>query len=291
MLAPQPINSLLSIMDRIENERDDKQLSRRAWCQIVAEQTRAKKRPICDVLQLLTSAGWVVVEPETLNLTPHYHEFMAAWNTGNLFYLNQNLASYLPYRQFLSILQKEKALNRNKKARQKLADQLNMTDVAFETFCVWSLAVGQAYQSPFSNTLYWGGNWNVYSPSLETFKSSCWDAYRKADKTSGYAHIASLAETVCRQLHISFQLFESKWNQLVKNEPHFFRLAQATARWPERDSYMVTIRPRAEILRERAAARLGGASIKPRWLEYRHLEDGIRLDKIFVKLIRWELFL
>ena len=81
-----------------------------------------------------------------------------------------------------------------------------------------------------------------------------------------------------------------KINQFIETFPGEIKLAPATIRCEVSGHFQITsIRPRKEILRARMSAKLQG--IKPPqlpWLEYRYLEDGMRVNRKLVKLIRWE---
>jgi hypothetical protein len=299
-MDPITLKKLLSIVDALEQRREDDQIDASTFARVVAEQTQAKhkKRRERDIRRILEASGWVEPEAERLHLTQHYFDFISAWNEGDLIQLNNRLADYPPYRRFLICLQQEGVLpvpardDKETKSRlgRRLKKQHNLTFVAFNTFRRWAVAVGQAYLSPFEGSIYWGGNWSKNSPLLETFRARCREAYLEAEKTSGYASIGRLVDTVCRAMHISFQAFEIKMNGLLKEQPRLVKLARATIRQPSSGHEITTVRPRSEVLRGRLAAKLldESFSAQPQWLERRYLEDGIRLNGKLVKLIRWE---
>jgi hypothetical protein len=300
-LDPITLGKLLSVADAMEECREDNQLTSSAFSQIIAEQTRAKDltRREQDILRILSAMGWIVSEGTgTLCLTQRFTEFISAWNEGELLRINQGLADYPPYASFLVCLREEKVIRipkrDDKEAKKELGSRLkkeyNITFVAFNTFRTWAVAVGQAYLSPFEESLYWGGNWANCLPSIETFRAACWESYREAEKTSGYTNIGRLADTVCRRLYISCQAFEMKMKLLLETEPGLVKLARATIREPSREFQITTVRPRSETLKERLAARLRGVErpSKPQWFERRYLEDGIRINGQLLKLIRWE---
>ena len=134
------------------------------------------------------------------------------------------------------------------------------------------------------------GEWDTDQPSLERFKKICLESYNLTDKTSGYANLGHLAHYVCQKLRISFQAFEMKMNQFIETFPNEITLAPATIRRELSGNYqIISIRPRNEILSERLSAKLLDAKQQElRWLEHRHLEDGMCVKGMLVKLIRWE---
>ncbi len=177
-------------------------------------------------------------------------------------------------------------------------ENYNITFVAFDTFQTWAVSVGHAYRSPFEETLYWGGEWDADQPSLEDFEVICRESYNLTNKVSGYANLGLLAHLVCQELNISFQAFEMKMNQLVEIFPGRVTLAPATIRREISGHHQITsIRPRKEVLSKRLSTKLWpnkqyryNKRPESEWLEYRYLEDGMRVKGKLVKLIRWEIF-
>ena len=298
------MNKLLSVADAIETHRVDSQLSLETFHDIVAIQGQIKHpaRRARDILRVFEDSCWMAPSPqkrETLCLNENFHKFIRAWNTGNhLLPMNQALTNYPPYARFLECLKQEESIKipqrQNKESRSDLGRELKekygITFVAFDTFRTWAVSLGHAYRSPFEEILHWSGNWNANRPSLDCFKTACRQSYEHTDKTSGYANLGRLAHLVCKELSISFQAFEMRMNQFVETFPGEIKLAPATIRRELSGHFRLTsIRPRNEILRERIAAELSG--VKPfqaQWLEYRYLEDGMRVNGKLVKLIRWE---
>ena len=303
-MDPITVNKLLSVADAIETHRVDNQLSLETFHDLIASQGQLKNpiRRARDILRVFESSHWITRSaqtPDTLCLTEDFHEFIRAWNSGeHLLPMNQALANYPPYARFLECLKAEKSIKiperYDKKSRSELGHELkekyNVTFVAFDTFRTWAVSLGHAYRSPFDEMLYWSGNWNAKRPSLDRFKTTCRQSYEQADKTSDYANLGSVAHLVCQELSISFQVFEMKINQFVKNFSGEIKLAPATIRREVSGKFRLTsIRPRNEILRERLAAELSGIqSSHAQWIEHRYLEDGMRVNGKLVKLIRWE---
>ena len=304
-MDPITINRLLSIADAIEGvHRDMGEIPVSRFNAIVAKQggTKHPARRARDVLRVLEASRWVtwgVGDPSRLSVTEEFLELVGVWNEGEfLIPMNQGLARYPPYAQFLHCLYMEKGIGiperRNREGRRRLGQELRekygLTFVAFDTFRTWAQAVGHAYRSPTDATLYWGGEWGVDKPSAGTFEAACRQAYAEAEKSSGFANLGRLAHCVCMQMRISVQAFEMKMKELVRTGRGQIRLAPATLRRERAaDCVIVTVRPRQEILKERLVARLQGAE-RPRtqWLEYRYLDDGMRIGGRVAKLIRLE---
>lgn len=303
-MDPITVNKLLSVADGIETRRDNTQLSLDAFQEIVVGQGEIKHpaRRARDILRIFETSRWITRSTQnrnTLYLTEYFHEFIRAWNAGDyLLPMNQALTKYPPYFRFLQWLKQKKSIKipqrQDKESRRQLGRELmksyGITFVAFDTFRIWAASLGHAYRSPFEEILYWSGNWNAERPSLNHFKAICRKSYEQIDKTSGYANLGRVAHLVCQELNISFQVFETKMNQFVKTFPGEIKLAPATIRREVPGHFRLTsIRPRREVLRERLSERLSrGKSPKTQWLEYRYLEDGLRVNSKLVKLIRWE---
>ena len=311
-MDPITLNKLLSVADAIEDLRIENQLLLDAFYEIVESQSERKikhlDRRVQDILRVFKDSHWVIPSPQDrhiLCLTEKYDRFIRAWDSGNhLLPMNEGLTNYPPYARFLECLKHEQEIKipqrQNKEARRnlgrKLKDKYRITFVAFDTFQTWAVSVGHAYRSPFEAVLYWGGEWDAERPSLESFKTACWESYNCENKTSGYANLGRLAHRVCQELRISFQAFEMKMKQFVKRFPGEITLAPATIRRETLGRSQITsIRPRREILSKRLSAKLLGTKPKqPRkrsellWIEHRCLEDGVRLNGKLVKLIRWE---
>lgn len=311
-MDPITMNKLLSVADAIEAQRIEDKLSMNTFHKIIESQGKIKNltRRASDILRVFEASRWIVRSDQgqsILCLTENYDKFIDAWNSGDyLLPMNEGLTNYPPYERFLECLKHERAIEipqrENKEARKELGSNLkekyNITFVAFDTFQTWAVSVGHAYRSPFKAILYWGGEWDVEQPSLESFKAACWESYNCEDKTSGYANLGRLAHRVCQKLCISFQAFEMKMNQFVEACRGEITLAPATIRREVSGHFqIVSIRPRNEVLKERLSARLLGE--KPRkktrggkqelkWIEHRYLEDGMRINGKLVKLVRWE---
>ena len=298
------MNKLLSVADGVETLREHSQLPLDVFQEIVVGQGHLKNpaRRSRDILRIFETSCWIARHAQNrdiLSLTENFHEFIRAWNAGDyLLPMNQALTNYPPYARFLDCLKIEKSIpipQRNDKESRKnlghaLKDKYDITFVAFDTFRTWAEAMGHAYRSPFEPTVYWSGNWDANRPSLESFKTVCREIYHQCHKTSGYANLGCLAHLVCQEMSISFQAFEMKMNLFLKTFSGEIKLASATIR---RDvsghCRLASIRPRSEVLKERASEMLAsGESPKARWLEHRYLEDGMRVNNKLVKLIRWE---
>ena len=304
-MDPITLNKLLSVADAIETHRMESQLSLTTFQKIIDSQGEIKHlaRRVRDILRFFEESCWIIRSTQNrdmLYLTEKYHTFIRAWNSVDyLLPINQGLTNYPPYARFLNCLEHKKSIQvpqrHDKDARRKLGNELKqkygITFVAFDTFCTWAVSVGHAYRSPFEEILYWGGNWDSEQPPLAYFKTVCKESYCQTNKTSGYANLGLLAHLVCKKLNISFQAFEMKMNRFVETFPGKIKLAPATIRREVFGRFqIISVRPRKEILRERLSATLQG--IKPpqsQWLEYRYLEDGMRVNGKLVKLIRWEI--
>ena len=317
-MDPITVNKLLSVADAIEThreteiDRDKNQLSLDAFYKVVESQGQVKRlnRRVQDILRIFESSQWIARPDQDRNmlcLTEKYDNFIHAWNSGDyLLPMNEGLTNYPPYALFLKCLKQEQEIKiparQDTKSRtdlgRELKDKYGITFVAFDTFRTWAVSVGHAYRSPFEAILYWGGEWDIEHPSLESFKAACWESYNCEDKTSGYANLGRLAHRVCQQLRISFQAFEMKMNEFVKTFPGEIRLAPATIRREVSGHFrIVSIRPRKEVLRKRLSVRLLGEHGQKRargrkqeleWIESRYLEDGMRINGKLVKLVRWE---
>ena len=303
-MDPITINKLLSVADAIETYRAESELSLDTFYKIINSQGQIKhlERRVRDILRVFEASGWITRNDQNrdiLYLTENYHKFVHAWDSGDyLLPMNQGLRNYPPYARFLDCLKHEKKIEipqrQSKESRRNLGYRLkkkyDITFVAFDTFRTWAVSAGHAYRSPFEGILYWGGDWDAERPSLEHFKTVCRESFCQADKTSGYANLGYLAHLVCMKLSVSFQAFEMKMNRFVETFPGEIKFAPATIRREVSGHFQITsIRPRKEILRARMSAKLQG--IKPPqlpWLEYRYLEDGLRVNGKLVKLIRWE---
>ena len=304
-MDPITINKLLSVADAIEARRSENHLSLDEFYKIVESQGKVKRleRRVQDILRVFKDSHWVVPsskDQHTLCLTEKYDRFIHAWDSGNhLLPMNEGLTNYPPYARFLKCLKHKQEIEipqrQDKESRKKLGRELRekhgITFVAFDTFQVWAVSVGHAYRSPFEAILYWGGEWDAEHPSLEHFKTVCQAHYSEAEKTSGYANLGRLAHQVCRELRISFQAFEMKMKQFVEMFRGEITLAPATIRREiSGRSQITSVRPRKEIMRERRSTELlGGKSPQSKWIEYRYLEDGMRVNGKLVKLIRWEI--
>ena len=308
-MDPITMNKLLSVADAIETHRVENKLSLNTFHKIVENQGKVKRldRRVKDILRIFKASRWITQSAKNQNilcLTEDFHSFISSWNSGNhLLPMNRGLTNYPPYAGFLDCLKLEEEIEipqrQDKESRRNLGRNLKekygITFVAFDTFQEWSLSVGHAYRSPFEEILYWGGKWDEEQPSLERFKAVCWESYSQSDKTSGYANLGRMAHLVCQKLRISFQAFEMKMNMFVETFPGKITLAPTTIRsYISENNQVVSIRPRKEILSKRLSAELWPE--KPReikrsespWLEYRYLEDGMRVKGKLVKLIRWE---
>ena len=254
-----------------------------------------------DILRVLKVTNWLYEssqDPKILYLCEDFDRFILAWDSeDHLLRMNSCLARYLPYKNFLECLRDEKSIpvprRQDRFSRRHLGERLGrhgITYVAFDTFRTWAVSLGHAYLAPFDRTLYWGGDWNAQKPPLENFRTVCMESYCQSSKTSGFANLGHVAHLVCLRLRISFQAFEIKMNQYIESFPGEVRLAPATIR-RELSGYsrISSVRPRREITREQRVADLQGCTpLQPNWIEYRHLEDGIRVKGNLVKLIRWE---
>ncbi len=311
-MEPITINRLLSVADAIETYRVADKLSLDAFYKIVGNQgVKRLDRRVRDILRVFEASNWIsrsVQNRDILRLTENYDKFINAWNSGDyLLPMNQGLANYPPYADFLKCLKNEQKIKipqrQNKESRsslgRELKDKYGITFVAFDIFQIWAVSLGHAYRSPFEAILYWGGEWDAVRPSLEHFKTICWTYYSRAEKTSGYANLGRLAHHVCQELCISFQAFEMKMKQFVEMFPGEITLAPATIRREILGRSQITsIRPRKEVLSERFSAELLGKKQsetsrgtnrrKLEWIEHRHLEDGMRINGKLVKLVRWE---
>ena len=308
-MDPITINKLLSVADDIETHRVESELSLDTFHKIIGSQGKIKhlERRVRDILRIFEVSCWVIrndCNRDILYLTENYHKFIHAWNSGDhLLPMNQGLRNYPPYARFLNCLKQEKKIEiphrQNKESRRNLGrylkEKYDITFVAFDTFRTWAVSVGHAYRSPFEEILYWGGDWDTEHPSLDCFKVVFRENYHQTKKTSGYANLGHLAHLVCKKLSISFQAFEMKINQFIEAFPGEIKLAPATIRCEVSGHFqIISIRPRKEILRERLSAKIRGAKVrapKPQesqWLEYRYLEDGMRVNRKIVKLIQWE---
>ncbi len=313
-MDPITINKLLSVADAIETHREKNKLSLDTFYEIVDNQGKIKRldRRVKDILRIFGESQWITQSKQdksVLCLTKKYDNFISGWNSGDhLLPMNQGLRNYPPYARFLKCLKHEKKIKipqrKDKESRRDLGlylkDKYNITYVAFDTFQTWAVSVGHAYRSPYEEIIYWGGEWDENKPSLECLKKNCWESYNLTDKTSGYANLGRLAHLVCQKLCISFQTFEMKMNQFVETFPGEITLAPASIRSDISGNYqIISIRPRKEILSERLSTKLLPRSNKQyrynkqqesEWLEYRYLEDGMRVKGKLVKLIRWETF-
>ena len=303
-MDPITLNKLLSVADAIDTLRIKNKLQMDAFYKIVESQGKVKHldRRVRDILRVFETSNWIFPianDRNILRLTETYDQFIDAWNSGDyLLPMNQGLKNYPPYARFLRCLKEEKKIEipqrQNKEYRRKLGNDLkekyNLTFVAFDTFQTWAVSVGHAYRSPFEAIVYWGGEWDVDHPSLESFKTVCQTHYNRAEKTSGYANIGRLAHHVCQELRISFQAFEMKMKRFVGRFPGEITLAPATIRREiSGRSQITSVRPRKEILSERFSAELlGNKPPQSKWIEHRYLEDGVRINGKLVKLIRWE---
>ena len=311
-MEPITINRLLSVADAIEIYRVADKLSLDAFYKIVGNQgVKRLDRRVQDILRVFEASNWIsrsVQNRDILRLTKNYDNFINAWNSGDyLLPMNQGLANYPPYADFLKCLKNEQKIKipqrQNKESRsslgRELKDKYGITFVAFDIFQIWAVSLGHAYRSPFEAILYWGGEWDAVRPSLEYFKTVCWTYYSRAEKTSGYANLGRLAHHVCQELRISFQAFEMKMKQFVEMFPGEITLAPATIRREILGRSQITsIRPRQEVLSERFSAELLGKKQsktsrgrnrgKLEWIEHRYLEDGMRINGKLVKLVRWE---
>lgn len=311
-MEPITINRLLSVADAIETYRVVDKLSLDAFYKIVGNQgVKRLDRRVQDILRVFEASSWIsrsVQNRDILRLTENYDKFINAWNSGDyLLPMNQGLANYPPYADFLKCLKNEKKIKipqrQDKESRsglgRELKDKYGITFVAFDIFQTWAVSLGHAYRSPFKAILYWGGEWDAERPSLELFKAVCIESYNRTDKTSGYANLGRLAHLVCQKLCISFQAFEMKMKQFIEMFPGEITLAPATIRREILGRSQITsIRPRKEVLRERFSAELLGKKQSEtlrgkkrrelEWIEHRHPEDGMRVNGKLVKLVRWE---
>lgn len=303
-MDPITISKLLSVADAIETHRVENELSLNTFHKIINNQGKIKhlERRVRDILRIFEASHWITRNDQNrdiLYLTENYHKFIYAWNSGDyLLPMNQGLRNYPPYARFLDCLKQEEEIQipqrQNKESRRNLGrylkEKYDITFVAFDTFRTWAVSVGHAYRSPFEGILYWGGDWNAEYPSLDCFKVACRESYSQTNKTSGYANLGHLAHLVCKKLSISFQAFEMKINQFIEAFPGEIKLAPATIRCEVSGHFqIISIRPRKEILRQRFSDKLQGIETpRPQWLEHRYLEDGMRVNRKLVKLIRWE---
>lgn len=258
------------------------------------------ERRIRDIFRVVRALGWLSRQGgSSFRVTEEFDRFITAWNEGDLVCMNQGLLRYEPYARFLECLRAKAAVplprRNDKDAKTSLGFALKqayrITFVAFDSFRFWAAALGQAYLSPLDATLYWGGNWDNKRPLLSVFGKTCRDVYSRVDRVSGYASIGQLADEVCKELQISFQIFERKMRDLAHSEHGLLVLLPSTIRTPSRLYTITTLRPRAEVLKEKKAAELLNPSLpaaESRWLEHRYLEDGIQIDGQLLKLVRWE---
>jgi hypothetical protein len=285
---PITLNKLLSVGDTLAQDLPGASMPLAHFDAVVSKHSKAKnmRRRAQDILRVCQDLEWVTIEGAQLNVTEMFRAFVSAWDAGDLLLIGRALAKYAPYAEFLASLQQKGIIN--------LAESdLGRTKVfvAFDTFRFWAVACAHAHLSPFDQSLHWGGEWDYESPPLDTVLSSMRDTYGKVEKAGGFADLGRITDSVCRSLHIAFQAFELKVNEMLKTGSVPFVLAPATIRAPSRLFEIATIRKRSDILRERHPAQLMGhrqSEPTTRWLEFRYLEDGLRINGQLMKLLKWE---
>ncbi|MGA9767851.1 MAG: hypothetical protein WBV94_02350 [Blastocatellia bacterium] len=299
-MDPISLEMLLSVCDGIEKDRSGNDLSRESFEQIIKLHSQALdlERRVRDISRVLQSMNLLTSTGEDFYITSVFQDLIAAWNGADFIIMNQCLAGYSPYRSFLNFLQKEKAIKilprGDKIAKQNLnrwlQQEYKITFVAFDTFRFWATALGQAYLSPFTKTIYWGGAWDKSSPSLEELYSTFISCYELTDRISGYANIGRIAEDVCIQMQISFQAFELKLNELMQAYPSRLTFATVTRRQLSSHITIPILRPRHEVIRERVRVEMlqSKTKSKPRWIAHRYLEEGIHIGSQLVRLVKRE---
>jgi hypothetical protein len=297
-MDPITLEPLFSICDRIEIDRVGNNISKESIARIVSSFSSARNidRRVRDISRVLLSANLLENNNSSFSIPPNFHEFIKAWNSADIAAMNNCLKNYLPYERFLNFVRSEKVVNvpapSDKKAKMDLGNRLKefyqITFVAFDTFRFWAAALGQTYKSPFDNLLFWGGEWNTETPSLEIFHKTLIENYETSEQSSGYVNIGRLADKVCRELQISFQAFEIKLNETLNKYPMEFTFAMVTRRQLHYDTAIPIIHPRLDVISNRIRDEMSQRRIKRkiRWISNWYLEDGLRIEDKVMRLIR-----
>lgn len=244
-----------------------------------------------DILRVLIATKFVHRNQEIYILTEDFYSFIHCWNNYDLIGLNKLLSNYEPYKRFLNLLERVQEIeipprsDKEKKVKlnEYLREQAQLTFTAFDTFKYWSITLGQAYKSPYKTKLFWGGEWSKNAPDLHWLYESIDQEYKKLTKSSTYANVGLIADIVCQNAKISFQAFEYKLNEMANCAWMDFRFASITKRTPPKESLVIILRKRDEVLRDKKHS---DKYEKINCLEYRNLDDGVEIKGNLFRLIR-----
>lgn len=244
-----------------------------------------------DILRVLISTNFVHQNQEIYRLTEDFYAFIQCWDNYDLIGLNRLLSNYEPYKRFLNLLETVQEIEipprqdkeKKNELNEYLKKQAQLTFTAFDTFKYWSLTLGQAYKSPHKTKLFWGGEWNKNSPDLRWLYELIDEEYKKLTKSSTYANVGLIADIVCQSTKISFQAFELKLNEMTSFPWMEFRFASITKRTPLRESLIITLRKRADVLKD---IKYSNYYKKVNCLENRNLDDGVEIKGSLFRLIR-----
>jgi uncharacterized ubiquitin-like protein YukD len=244
-----------------------------------------------DILRVLISTKFVNQNQEVYSLTEDFYSFIQCWDNYDLIGLNRLLSNYEPYKRFLNLLERVQEIEipprqdkvKKNELNEYLKKEAQLTFTAFDTFKYWSLTIGQAYKSPYKTKLFWGGEWDKNLPDLRWLYELVDEEYKKTTRFSTYANVGLIGDTVCQSAKISFQAFELKLKEMTDFAWMDFRFASITKRTPPKESLIITLRKRDDVLRDK---KYSNNYRKITCLENRNLDDGVEIKGSLFRLIR-----
>ena len=237
-----------------------------------------------------------------------FREYLQAWHATppDILTMNEHLRRHRDYANFLRALERSIHVNVPTRGGTENTEGLERGYYASRSvvrICKgWALPLGQAFIVPAPEDipgvqnpgpgLVIGNNWGEPDkPGMSSFQRALEAAYAKAYKTSGYTNVGRLMPDVCETLTMSYQGFWHTLTRFVRECPGIIKLAPATGRREiDKTLHMTLLRSRLDIQRKRLSAELQGHKPppKPRWTETRYLEDGLLINGVQVKLIRFK---
>ena len=254
----------------------------------------------------INAFGWL--RPNSLTeVSDSFREYLHAWHAQppDILKMNEHLRRHQDYANFLDALERSIHVNlptHNGTENVRGFERGYAVSKQVSRICKgWALPLGQAFIVPAPEDipsvqnpgpgLVIGNNWGTPDkPGMSSFHRALESAYAKAEKTSGYANLGRLMPDVCETLTMSYQGFWHTLTRFVRERSGTLRLAPATCRRDiDKTLQMTLLRSRLDIQRKRLSADLQGHKPlpKPRWTETHYLVDGLLINGIQAKLIRF----
>jgi len=240
------------------------------------------KRRFAEIGRVLEGFRVAYRKGESLVPEVDLKRFVAYWEAANLDGINDFFRRYRHYDAFLRYLRETRCIyiphrtdidGRRRMGSRLREDNIGLTFVAIDTFKWWGMVVGRVYFSRIGDgNIYWGGE----KPNIDAFEQSVQSNYEKIRPLDGFANVGQLADLVCRDLKIPFNLFESLFVKLCLQR-HGYMTATSLARTPTSKSTVQTLLPRSRAKRN---------AYPIEWTDKRLMEDGVFINGRSVKMVK-----